>query len=177
MGITATTILRTHRVTVTRAAHSWIPHVLGWVAVEEGSAELTVAPSGVVLTPITHAPAYVPRCQVNSHVKVAAVSVPVALTLSTGMSMAVLSGMPGKVLIEILALLTVESTGIVLADTGPMYHSFHMGRCPWCGCTLGGVSIAEAVATDDKLIESIIVFFPDLLPWVKQVVSQCVKPG
>lgn len=63
------------------AAHSWIPHILGWVTVEEGPAELTVAPSGVVLTPITHAPAYVPRCQVDSHVKVAAVSVPVALTL------------------------------------------------------------------------------------------------
>lgn len=39
------------------------------------------------------------------------------------------------------------------------------------------MSIAEAVATDDKLIESIIIFFPDLPPWVKQVVSQCVKSG
>lgn len=40
-----------------------------------------MASGGVVLTPITHAPAYVPRRQVDSHVKVAAVSVPVALTL------------------------------------------------------------------------------------------------
>lgn len=80
--------------------------------------------------------------------------------------MAVLSRVPGKVLIEILTLLTVESTSIVLADTGPMYlcryagrltvpsrkacpspatlllsskvpyHALSMGRCPWCGCTL-----------------------------------------
>lgn len=39
------------------------------------------------------------------------------------------------------------------------------------------MSIAEAVPADDKFIESIIIFFPDLPPWVKQVVSQCVKPG
>lgn len=39
--------------------------------------------------------------------------------------MAVLSRMPGKVLIEILTLLTVESTSIVLADTGPMYLCKH----------------------------------------------------
>lgn len=35
--------------------------------------------------------------------------------------MAILSRMPGKVLIEILTLLTVEPTSIVLANTGPMY--------------------------------------------------------
>lgn len=39
------------------------------------------------------------------------------------------------------------------------------------------MSIAEAVPTDNKLIEGIIVFLPDLPPRVKQVVSQCVKPS
>lgn len=63
------------------AAHSWVPQVLAWVTVEEGSAELTVAPSCIVLTSITHASTHVARRQVCGHVKVAAVGVPMALTL------------------------------------------------------------------------------------------------
>lgn len=102
-------------------ACSWIPHVLGWITVEEGPAELAVSPSRVVLTAIADTSTYISRCQVYSHVKVAAMTMPVALTLPTGVSMAILSRMPGKVLIEILTLLTVEPTSIVLADTGPMY--------------------------------------------------------
>lgn len=63
------------------AAHSRVPQVLGWVTVEEGSAELTVAPSCVVLTSITHTSTYVARCQIYGHVEVAAVGMPMALTL------------------------------------------------------------------------------------------------
>lgn len=40
-----------------------------------------MAPSCVVLTPITHASTHISRCQVYGHVKVAALSVPIALTL------------------------------------------------------------------------------------------------
>lgn len=136
MGITTATVLRAHRVTVTRTAHGWIPHVLGWIAVEEGPAELTMAPSCVVLTPVTHAPTHIPRRQVHGHVKVAALSVSIALTLPTGVSMAVLSRMPGKVMIEVLTLLTVETAGIVFADTGPVHHALGMGWCPWRRGTL-----------------------------------------
>lgn len=63
------------------AAHSWVPQVLGWVTVEEGSAELTVVPSCVMLTSITHTSTHIARCQVYGHVKVAAVGVPMALAL------------------------------------------------------------------------------------------------
>lgn len=80
-------------------------------------------------------------------------------------------------MIEVLTLLTVETTGIVFADTGPMHHALGVGWCPWRRGTLRGMSIAEAVPTDNKLIEGIIVFLPDLPPRVKQVVSQCVKPS
>lgn len=37
------------------------------------------------------------------------------------MTVAILSRMPGQVMIEILTLLTIEATGVVLADTGPMH--------------------------------------------------------
>lgn len=40
-----------------------------------------MAPSCVVLTPVTHAPTHIPRRQVHGHVKVAALSVSIALTL------------------------------------------------------------------------------------------------
>lgn len=63
------------------ATHSWVPQVLAWITVEEGSAELTVAPSCIVLTSITHASTHVARCQVYGHIKVAAVCMPMALTL------------------------------------------------------------------------------------------------
>lgn len=62
-------------------ANGWVPQVLGWVTVEEGSAELTVASSCVVLTSITHTSTHVARCQVYGHVEVAAVGVPMALAL------------------------------------------------------------------------------------------------
>jgi len=175
MGIAATTVLGTHGVTVTGAAHSWVPEVLAWVTVEEGSAELTVAPSWIELTSITHTSTHVARCQVYSHVKVAAVGVPVALTLPAGMTVAILSWMPGQVMIEILTLLTVEATSVVFADAGPMNHALSMGWCSWGGCTLRGVSITEAVATHNQLVEGIIVFLTDLPPWVEQVVPQCVQ--
>lgn len=51
------------------------------VSVEEGPAELTAAPSCVVLTRITHTFVHVARSQVEGHVKVTAVGVPVALAL------------------------------------------------------------------------------------------------
>lgn len=57
------------------------------------------------------------------------------------------------------------------------YHALGVGWCPGRRGTLRGMSIAEAVPTDNKLIEGIIVFLPDLPPRVKQVVSQCVKPS
>lgn len=63
------------------AAHGGVPQVLGWVTVEEGSAEFTVAPSCVVLTFVTHTSTHVARCQVYGHVEVAAMGVPMALTL------------------------------------------------------------------------------------------------
>lgn len=136
MGIAATTILGTHGVTITGATHSWVPQVLAWITVEEGSAELTVAPSCIVLTSITHASTHVARCQVYGHIKVAAVCMPMALTLPAGMTVAILSWTPGQVMIEILTLFTVEASSVVFADAGPMNHALSMGWCSWGRCTL-----------------------------------------
>lgn len=136
MGIAAAAILGTHRVTITGAAHGWVPQVLGWVSIEEGPAELTAAPSCVMLTSVTHPSTHVAGCQVYGHVKVASVAVPMALTFPTGMTVAIFSWMPGQVMIEILTLLTVEATGVVFADAGPMHHALSMGWCPWGRCTL-----------------------------------------
>lgn len=136
MGITATTILGTHGITITGAAHAWVSQVFGWVTVEEGSAELTVASSCVVLTSITHTSAHIARCQVYGHVEVAAVGMPMALALLAGMTVPILSWMPWQIMIEILTLLTVEATSVMFADAGPMNHALSMGWCPRGRCTL-----------------------------------------
>lgn len=47
---------------------------------EEGLAELTVAPSCVVLTCVTHASTHIARCQIQGHVKVTTAGMPMALT-------------------------------------------------------------------------------------------------
>lgn len=136
MGITTTTIFGARGVTITGAAHSWVSHVLDWVTVEEGPTEFTVAPSCIVLTSITHTSTHVARCQVHGHVKVAAVGMPMTLTFPTGMTVAILSWMPGQVMVEILTLLTVEPTSVVFADAGAMNHALSMSWCSRGGCTL-----------------------------------------
>jgi hypothetical protein len=41
--------------------------------------------------------------------------------------------------------------------------------------TLGGMSVAEAVAADDHVEEGIVVFLCDLVSRVQQIVTQCVE--
>ena len=53
--------------------------VLQGVPVEEGPAELTVAPGRVVLTCIAHTSTHVARCEIQGHVKVTTAGVPMAL--------------------------------------------------------------------------------------------------
>lgn len=176
MGITAATVLGAHRVTITGAANSRVTQVLGWVSVEEGPAELTVGPHCVVLTCITHASTHIARCQVHGHVKMAAVGVPMALALLAGMTVAILGWTPGQVMIEILTLLAVEALSVVFADTGPMNHALSMRWCPGGGCTLGGVSVAETVASNYQFIQGVVVLLSDLPTRVEQVVPQRVQP-
>lgn len=121
--------------------------------------------------------------------------------------MAILGWTPGQVVIEILALLTVEATRIVFAGAGAMdlggrpgtrsalssrarsclppapppasgapHHALRVGLCPWGGRTLRGVSVAEAVATHNQLVEGVVVLLPDLAPRIQQVVAQRVQP-
>lgn len=50
------------------------------ISVEEGLAALTVAPSCVMLTCVTHTSTHIARCQVQGHVKVTTAGMPMALT-------------------------------------------------------------------------------------------------
>lgn len=45
-----------------------------------------------------------------------------------GVTVAVLSRMPGQIMIEILTLLTVEATSVVFADAGPMNLAGWVGK-------------------------------------------------
>lgn len=44
------------------------------------------------------------------------------------------------------------------------HHALSMGWSSWGGCTLRGMSITEAVATHNQLVEGVIVFLTDLPP-------------
>lgn len=99
-----------------------------------------------------------------------------ALALLASMAVAILSWTPGQVMIEILALLTVEAPSVMFADTGTMNHAFSMSWRPRGRCALGGVSVAEAVTPYHQLIEGIVVLLSDLPAGVQQVVPQGVQP-
>lgn len=125
VAITHTSIQRAHWVTITGDACHFGPDVSQWVAVEERLADLAVAAHGVVLALITDATTGVACGQVHSHVKVAPVGVFVAVALFASMWIVDLSWTPRQVLIEILAELTVETLGVVLADTSSVDHALN----------------------------------------------------
>lgn len=50
------------------------------ISVEEGLAELTAAPRCLVLTCITHTSTHIARCEIQGHVKVTTVGMPMTLT-------------------------------------------------------------------------------------------------
>ena len=57
------------------------------------------------------------------------------------------------------------------------HHALKVHSCTVNRGTLGGVAIAEAVATDDHVVESVVVLLGDLITGVQQVVTQCVQLG
>lgn len=115
---------------------------------EEGLAELTMAPSCVVLTCIAHASTHIARCQIQGHVKVTTAGMPMAeqgrwiwsrlshgkyglaeqgvVPTLAGMGMPKLCCTPWVVLVQILAVLTVSCA--VMADTKAMHLAGRRAR-------------------------------------------------
>lgn len=56
-----------------------------------------------------------------------------------------------------------------------MYHALGSGRRSIDGGALGGVAVAEAVAADDHVVQGVVVFLPNLVAVVEQVVAQRVE--
>ena len=60
---------------------------------------------------------------------------------------------------------------------GVTYHALFSRRWLIDGLALGGVAIAEAVATDDHVIDGVVVFLCHLVAGIEQVVAQRVELG
>lgn len=56
-----------------------------------------------------------------------------------------------------------------------IHHSFHLLVEALHRGTLAGVPVAEAVAAHHHVVDGIVVLFPDLHPWVQEVISQRVQ--
>lgn len=176
VGITQTPFQGTHRVTVTGFAGVKGTEIFLGISMEERLAELTVAPSCVVLTRVTHTSTHIAGCQIQGHVKVTTAGMPMALAFLAGMGVPRLCCMPWVVLVQVLAALTVGTSCVMAADTKAMHHAFHVGWSPRCRPALRGMAMAQAAASGHKLIEGIVVERMSLeVP--RGPVTQCVQFG
>lgn len=55
------------------------------------------------------------------------------------------------------------------------HHPLGSGRCSVDGRALRGVAVAEAVATDDHVVQGVVVLLCHLLAGVEQIVAQRVE--
>lgn len=58
-----------------------------------------------------------------------------------------------------------------------MYHALFCRRWLIDGLALGGMAIAEAVATDDHVVEGVVVLLSHLITGIEEVVAQRVELG
>lgn len=99
----------------------------------------------------------------------------VTLAHLAGIGVVSLCRPPGQVVVEVLTVVTVQTLCVVVTHTVTMDHALCAYMYPIDRGTLGGMSVAEAVAADDHVEEGVIVFLCDLVSGVQQVVTQCVE--
>lgn len=107
VAVTNTPFQGSNWVTVTLYTRVLCPDVRAGVQEVEGFAQLAVAAHGVVMTVVAHPTAHASRCQVHSHVEVAAVRMVVTVALFAGVWIVRLRWPPGQVVVEIFAEFTV----------------------------------------------------------------------
>lgn len=133
---------------------------------------------GVVLTVVAHSSTDASRVLINGVIEVTACRVVVATALLTRVGLLTKGRLPGQVIEKVLALLTVQSLGVVRALALSMHHvvlirvlQVVQRQAPV------RVSIARAGATDNHVGDGVVVLLTDLLTVIQQVVSQCVQLG
>lgn len=78
-------------------------------------------------------------------------------------------------MIEVPATFAVESFSVMITHTAAMNHAVSSSWCSINWSTFRGMTIAEAVATDNHVIKGIVVLVFNLIMRVEQVITQCVE--
>jgi len=86
-----------------------------------------ILPSRVVLTIIADSAGHSARSLVDRFVEVAGIGVIVAIARSTGVRLFADRGLPRQVVVEVLALLTVEAPGVVRTLASAVDHILFVG--------------------------------------------------
>lgn len=145
---------------------------------EEWNALLAMLSLSVVLTVIAHSATDASRVLINGVIEVTACRVVIATALLTRVGLLTKGRLPGQVIEKVLALLTVQSLGVVRTLALSMHHvvlirvlQVVQRQAPV------RVSIARAGSTDNHVRDGVVVLLTDLLAVIQQVVSQCVQLG
>ena len=107
---------------------------------------------------------------VDGRVKVAPVRVVVAIAAFASVCLAANGRPPGQVVVEILALLAVESLGVVRALAPSVHHVRPLvdGRQ---GQAARGVAVTRAGPSNHHVVDGVVVLVLDLLPVNKRLVE------
>ena len=107
---------------------------------------------------------------VDGRVKVAPVRVVVAVAALASVGLAANGRPPGQVVVEILALLAVESLGVVRALAPSVHHVRPLvdGRQ---GQAARGVAVTRAGPSNHHVVDGVVVLVLDLLPVNKRLVE------
>lgn len=160
------------------------------IAIEVGFALLTIAAHCVVLAVVTHTAAHITGGRIDGRVVMATGGMVVAVadwtsTIKTsclqsrsltfaGVDLSADGRQPRHVLVEVFALLTIETFGVMRAFAATVNHVWN-GFLAGISFTTAGVAIAGTAASDHHIIYGVIILFFDLLSRVKQIVAQIVK--
>lgn len=150
-----------------------------WITVEEWNALLAMLALSIVLAVIADTATDTTRVLIDGVIKVTACCVTVAVAHLTGIRLLAKRRFPGQIIEKVLALFAVQTLGVVRTLATSMHH-----LAPGVGelqivqrQAAVSVTIARARTSDDHLGNRVVIFLPDLLAIVQQIVTQCVQLG
>lgn len=133
---------------------------------------------GIMLTVVTHSSTDASRVLINGVIEVTACRMVIATALLTRIGLLTKGRLPWQVIEKVLALLTVQSLGVMRTLALSMDHvvlirvlQVVQRQAPV------SVSIAGAGSTDNHVRDGVVVLFTDLLTVIQQVISQRVQLG
>lgn len=125
----------------------------------------------IVMAIVADSAGHSSRSLVNRLVKVARGSVIVARP--TGVRLFADRGFPRQIVVKVLAILAVQSFGVVSALASAVDHVLFVGDSGQRQ-TSGSVSVAGAGSANHHILDGVVIFLANLGSIVEQIVAQCM---